>query len=832
MVLVLATTIVGSHQSSVVHAQSPEPDARPDLVSVAEPLQPTDPPTLWDKECPAGEFCPPRATWPMDEPTPVAFRRDGAQIPVAPMGVAPQAVGGPDDFGYTWDDTVPFSWIDAGTGTDTGLEGDDTYTPAIDIGFDFKFYENTFTQLYITTNGLLTFGAGAYHYSNQSIPNSASPNNFVAPFWDDLAVGSGYNSGEVYYLRGGMAPNRYFVAEWHEVSKLGYADTLTFEVILYENGDIVMQYLSLTGYLQDASVGIEDSAGITGLQYIFNSPGLGNNKAVGFHRGAPSARVHASPLFQGGFASGGQLTFEVAIRNTGELGADVYDIATSSDWTVSLYHDDAITALTDTDMDGVVDTGAIDQGGTITITARVTSPDHARVGDASATAVAVRSSIDTTKSKVVSLRTAIPATFAQVYTDDSDGAMTLYLIQPQTQVVKQPSTRTYGGNPTVAKTANSGFIYVWNRYDCLDTSCAVYGSEIEYALLDRNGDAVRGVTKLTDHSGATVNTYDHSAVAAVTPSGQIGVLWVGQLYDSNSNQYNYNIYFAVLDPSGNIEGSPINVTNNVRWGSWGDPDWEFFGSPRIAATSDNRFVLAWQRERQEAGGPVDDICYAVQAVDGSQVVSSTRLTYDTAGGDSGYRNPALAPLPSARVILSWTSQLGGNDDIYYAVLNSSGAVVKAATDISVDETVVDWQNSDVAQLSDGRILLAWEAWGCFPGEWTSRIRFAILDSSYNRIVAPTCLGSSPAAATGDGYVSVTAVAGGNAVMTWGDRDWNSHHNLYYALVNGDGAVDTPPMIFRTAEVTPWGSQYIATSSEGYGNTSYYPYAISLPLIMR
>ncbi|MBC7228326.1 MAG: hypothetical protein H5T61_14025, partial [Thermoflexales bacterium] len=36
----------------------------------------------------------------------------------------PQATGGPDDFGYWWDDSVGFNWIDAVSGgTDTGMSG-------------------------------------------------------------------------------------------------------------------------------------------------------------------------------------------------------------------------------------------------------------------------------------------------------------------------------------------------------------------------------------------------------------------------------------------------------------------------------------------------------------------------------------------------------------------------------------------------------------------------------------------------------------------------------------------------------------------------------------
>jgi hypothetical protein len=479
--------------------------------------------------------------------------------------MSPQATGGPDDFGYTWDDSVAFNWIDATTGTNTGLEGDDKYTDAIDIGFNFKFYENTYSQLYITTNGLATFGEGAYHYSNQSIPNSAPANNFIAPFWDDLCVNyGGYNTGTVYYMRGGSAPNRYFVVEWHEVSRLGSTDRLTFEVILYENGDIVTQYLSLSGYLTSATVGIEDEIGIDGLQYLYNSSGLENNKSVRFYRPGPMARIKVWPLYQGCFTHAGEtVTFQVPIRNTGDLGADTYDVTVSSSWPVSLY--DATGApLTDSDSDGTIDTASVAQGSSTTIIADVTTPSVANVGDDNTVAITVRSSLNTSKSKTVDLQTAVPAPFAQVYRDDADGAMSLDLVQPNAQTrVKTTSDGHWGYQMAVAEMPSS-FAYVWYKGRSVGS---LWVNELEYTLRDSSGSAIRGVSKLTNHSGATMYTYDYSPAVAVAPNGRIGVMWYRYLYDSSSYESNYNIYYAILDSSGNVVVPPTNLTNNPHWGS-------------------------------------------------------------------------------------------------------------------------------------------------------------------------------------------------------------------------------------------------------------------------
>jgi len=757
-------------------------------------------PPLSEKSLPgSGPYQTPEGLWVMPE---------GARPPLEAAGVSPQATGGPDDFGYTWDDSVAFNWVDARGGTNTGLEGDDRFTDAIDIGFDFKFYENTYSQLYITTNGLVTFGAGASHWSNQSIPNPASPNNFIAPFWDDLCVNyGGYNTGRVYYLRGGSAPNRYFVVEWYEISRLGNNDLLTFEVILYENGNIMTQYLNLPGYLGSVTVGIEDDAGVTGLQYLYNAQGLSNNKAVRFYRPGPTARVKVWSLYQGRFTRAGAAeTFKMPIRNAGDLGPDTYDLSVLSTWPVTLFAADGVTPLTDTDSDSMVDTGPLAQGATVTVTVKVQTPPPANVGDDNSAAITVRSSLNTSKSKTATLQTAIPAPFAQVYRDNADGAMSLYLVQPIVQAVKKAtSDRYYGYDMAVAEMPDS-FAYFWDRGRCLDGSCNVYVYEIEYTLLDRYGQTVRGVSKLTNHSGATMNTYDYDPAVAVAPNGRLGVVWYRYLYNSNTEQSNYNIWFALLDAAGNVVVPPTNLTNNNTWGTWNDYNVPRFYSPRIAATGDNRFVLAWERYEMESGGWLEDIYYAVRDTHGSAIKGATKFTNGVAGSRY-YYDPTLAALSSNRALLVYT----GLNGVSYAVLDSAGNTVKPETPVGESG-----YGPDAVQLSDGNIVVAWSRWAV--NKYV--MQFVVLNgTTYNVTAGPITL-NNPAALTGDYNVSVAADSAGHAILTWMDYDYAYRRNLYYALVDGNGTVLTPPMIFRTAGPSDWGSPYIETSYEGYGNTSY------------
>lgn len=780
--------------------------AQDDQPPTPTPSQPQQPPF------PGGEGGMPGG--PQREPDGRWYMPEGAQVITTDPAMVSLTTGGPDNFGYTWDDSVAFNWIDASAATDTGLANNCGSMASVPIGFSFKYYENTYSNIYVDFNGYMLLGSTYSCYLHGQTKSPESPNNVIAPYWGHFNSAANH----VRYLQGGSVPNRYLVVEWYQMADVhASGSNYTFEAILYENGDILFQYqtMNYSGSNGGAGTGIEDSTGLDGFNYQYYSQ-IANNKAVRFYRPAVSARINIYPLYQGAFTyAGGTTAFKIPVRNTGELGSDTYDLVPSSFWPISLYAANGTTPLTDTDSDGVIDTGSVSQGSTANIIAKVQAPGGANVGDAIAATVIARSSLNTSKSKTVTLQTAIPAPFAQVYQDNYDGAMSLYLAQPGGQSVKKTTdSNWYGYDPAVAEAPNGNFAYVWDKSRCLDDNCNVQVSEIEYTLLNKYGETVRAVSKLTNNSAATGYTSDQSPVVAAAPDGRIGILWYRYLeqYVNNTWQYNSNIFFAVLDASGNIAYGPLNLTNNSSWEEYNTPDVPQFYNPRIAATGDNRFVLAWQKQYQVGGCSsndcsIDDIYYAVRNTGGSEVKGITQFTNDTTGSSyEGYYAPNLTGLTGNRALMTWYQN--SNGDIYYAVLDSAGNVIKDKTNLSSDGSS-SWDYSpDAVQLSDGKIVVGWTG--------NSNIRFAVLDTSYNRIAFPSSL-DNPAATTGNDYVSVAADNAGQAILTWMDSNWNNQRNLYYALVNGNGGILTQPMIFRTSQAS---TSYIVTSYAGYGNTSY------------
>jgi len=193
------------------------------------------------------------------------------------------AQGGPDAFGYLWTDsnppapTVPYNWVDivpSGTLVVWAGGGDDEFIGPFALGFSFTYYGLPYTDVYISTNGYLTFGAGdATIPGGSPIPNPATPNNALMAFGADLFPGGAVSPDGVYYE---AQPNR-FVVEYSNVPFCCPGPIQTFEIILEDTGAIWFQYQSVTA--PPAQVGIENAAGSAGLDY---GVAVADNLAVQF----------------------------------------------------------------------------------------------------------------------------------------------------------------------------------------------------------------------------------------------------------------------------------------------------------------------------------------------------------------------------------------------------------------------------------------------------------------------------------------------------------------------------------------------------------------------
>jgi hypothetical protein len=200
--------------------------------------------------------------------------------------------GGPDATGYVWvnslDEAGPtYAWIDTVGATDAVIANGDDYRGTIDLPFEFRFYNEYFTQITATTNGWIGMGPStnysSSYWTNTTIPSTAyGPNNIIAALWDDFKAGDAPGStssahGTIKYKTLGTEPNRQFVVIFDEIVRGTYdTDYFSFEVIFDEaTSDIILQYADVTGnssadYGIGGTIGIENADASDGLLYSFN----------------------------------------------------------------------------------------------------------------------------------------------------------------------------------------------------------------------------------------------------------------------------------------------------------------------------------------------------------------------------------------------------------------------------------------------------------------------------------------------------------------------------------------------------------------------------------
>jgi hypothetical protein len=716
--------------------------------------------------------------------------------PVTPPSAAGPLAEGAAPFGYTWN-TVPLQWIDASGGSPAGAAGDDAVSQPLDLGFSFPFYENRYDQVYVSTNGLLTFGRPSPAPANTPLPQTGAPNNLIAVLWDDLAVGAPHNAGRITWLAGGSDSQPYVVVQWQAVTRLSGvpAPPLTFQAILHANGDIVLQYLDLAGQLESATAGIEDETGTDGSQVVHNAPGLAAGLAVRIARPAPAARVKIHPAAYGSFAGpSGPARFDISLRNAGDLAPDTFDLTLAAAWPISLVAPGTAAPLSDTDSDGLPDTGPLAPGQRYTLTVLAQPPPAAPVGAFDIVSLTVASSLAPGVGQTVRLEAARPAPLAQVVQDGSAGAVQFVALSPPAGTLA--TTLSRGGlDPAIATAANGTFLLAWRTERC-NAACSALVSELEYGLLDHAGMALAPVARLTDHLTATTAVLDLAPALAGASSGQLGVAWRRVEY-SDSTHSRENIYLAVLDASGALLAPPLNLTQHVTFGLPGAPGVPRLGAPRLAATRDQHFVLAWDQEVAVTGGTETRIFFASTSSTGAVVGPPMPLAAGTVAGPA-VTGPTVAAFDDSQAVLAYNA--GGA--LALAVVNSSGSVAQPGTVLGVAGV-----RPDAVPMPTGGVLLAWSSAG--------GPQAGVLGGAPLALASGPVTLSHPQATGGENYVSVTADEAGHGILTWIDTA-AADFNLYYALLDPGGSVLTPPMILRR------GLAGVDTNRAGYANTNYPP----------
>jgi subtilisin family serine protease len=210
-------------------------------------------------------------------PVSVSISPGGQTVTLADDGTGTDQAGGDGIFSGQWTPpsngsfTLTFPWGDAVrvevlqpyvfapaassyvtiSGTNLNL-GDDSIvqiTPPFPVGYG----GGSFSQLYVGSNGTISFTDAYSDFNNSTLPPQEEPpfvipqpTTLVAPWWQDLFPVKG-TAQNVFWEVVGTAPNRELVVEWRDVrSFLCNSDptaTIKFQVVMFEGrSDVQFNY--------------------------------------------------------------------------------------------------------------------------------------------------------------------------------------------------------------------------------------------------------------------------------------------------------------------------------------------------------------------------------------------------------------------------------------------------------------------------------------------------------------------------------------------------------------------------------------------------------------
>lgn len=190
-----------------------------------------------------------------------------------------EGAGGSDTYGHMWIDSDDpsgpiFEWVDIASSENLiTLSGNNSISDPIVLGFQFPFYGVNCSFMRVCTNGWLSFTTFSVAYNNVHLPDPMAPRAMIAPLWDDLDFRT---DSKAYFKNLGNKAAVLFEDVYRTTGEGPY----TFEVILYDNENIKIQYLSLQNLVDDYTVGIQNHAADDGLTIAYNESYLHDNLAI------------------------------------------------------------------------------------------------------------------------------------------------------------------------------------------------------------------------------------------------------------------------------------------------------------------------------------------------------------------------------------------------------------------------------------------------------------------------------------------------------------------------------------------------------------------------
>jgi len=180
------------------------------------------------------------------------------------------------------------------TGTQLFMSDDSQQGP-FNIGFNFCFYGQTYSQFWVGSNGWVSFSAGQpTTFTSVTIPtnNINTPKNCIMGPWQDWHPGVG---GQIRYQVQGTAPCRKLIVSWVGVPMFSCTNLQgTFHIVIYESSNVIENYIqskpNCTSWAGGTAVqGVHNLAGTAAVTVAGrnSTQWTANNDAVRYNPSGP-----------------------------------------------------------------------------------------------------------------------------------------------------------------------------------------------------------------------------------------------------------------------------------------------------------------------------------------------------------------------------------------------------------------------------------------------------------------------------------------------------------------------------------------------------------------
>lgn len=145
--------------------------------------------------------------------------------------------------------------------TMTALNLGDDNTRLVQFGFPFEYYGNVYTSAWVSSNGFVSF-YGPNNLCCDGLPMDVAQRNTIYAYWTDLISG-----GNPYYRLSQDAA----LFGWYGTQEFGSWKPNTFEINLSANGNIQINYGTLSNVYHTVSAGLTGPTASDNIQLFYGT---------------------------------------------------------------------------------------------------------------------------------------------------------------------------------------------------------------------------------------------------------------------------------------------------------------------------------------------------------------------------------------------------------------------------------------------------------------------------------------------------------------------------------------------------------------------------------